>query len=65
MKTYKKDYTIESEDISMFKKVIGTKDRHIQVNANITCLSVLTILDAKLNFDSYTSFALEPCLPSI
>ena len=31
----------------------------------LTCLSVLTILEAKLCFDSYTSFALEPWRPKI
>ena len=30
-----------------------------------TCLSVLTILEARLCLESYTSLALEPCLPRI
>lgn len=30
-----------------------------------TCRSVLTILDARLCLESYTSFALDPCLPRI
>lgn len=31
----------------------------------LTCLSILTTRDAKLIFDAYTSFALDPCFPNI
>lgn len=32
---------------------------------SVTCLSTLTILEAKLCFDSYVSFPFDPCFPRI
>jgi hypothetical protein len=38
---------------------------NLPTTITLTCLSILTTRDAKLIFDAYTSFALDPCFPNI